>query len=231
MTGFLCSRSTLIVLNTIYVLLGVFLIGFGAYGRVATQMVSVNVISGVIVCGVILLIVSLMGMIGTVKHNQVLLFFYMVLLFLLFLIQFSVCCACLALNDVNQKVILTNAWRSLNYGERIMVMRQFQCCGLRQPDESVNTSLGHPPCNLVPLPCCQGNDAPCCVGISSNASADLKCPCTQACWPILHDRLNSSLKITGAFGLVFSFIEIVGVWLAMQYRNQRNPNADPSAFL
>uniref|UniRef100_A0A8C6ZM74 Tetraspanin 31 n=1 Tax=Nothoprocta perdicaria TaxID=30464 RepID=A0A8C6ZM74_NOTPE len=42
---------------------------------------------------------------------------------------------------------------------------------------------------------------------------------------------DEALKILGGVGLFFSFTEILGVWLAMRYRNQKDPRANPSAFL
>uniref|UniRef100_A0A8C1Z9X7 Tetraspanin 31 n=2 Tax=Cyprinus carpio TaxID=7962 RepID=A0A8C1Z9X7_CYPCA len=42
---------------------------------------------------------------------------------------------------------------------------------------------------------------------------------------------SEALKILGGVGLFFSFTEILGVWLAMRYRNQKDPRANPSAFL
>ena len=45
---------------------------------------------------------------GAIKHHQVCLFFYMVILFLIFFIQFAIACACLALSDEQkQKIIKT----------------------------------------------------------------------------------------------------------------------------
>uniref|UniRef100_A0A674P6X6 Tetraspanin 31 n=1 Tax=Takifugu rubripes TaxID=31033 RepID=A0A674P6X6_TAKRU len=42
---------------------------------------------------------------------------------------------------------------------------------------------------------------------------------------------TEALKILGGVGLFFSFTEILGVWLAVRYRNQKDPRANPSAFL
>uniref|UniRef100_A0A8U7NVS8 Tetraspanin 31 n=1 Tax=Corvus moneduloides TaxID=1196302 RepID=A0A8U7NVS8_CORMO len=42
---------------------------------------------------------------------------------------------------------------------------------------------------------------------------------------------DQALKILGGVGLFFSFTEVLGVWLALRFRNQRDPRANPRAFL
>uniref|UniRef100_A0A673VWU8 Tetraspanin 31 n=1 Tax=Salmo trutta TaxID=8032 RepID=A0A673VWU8_SALTR len=51
------------------------------------------------------------------------------------------------------------------------------------------------------------------------------------CGDLMLQHAAEALKILGAVGLFFSFTEILGVWLAARYRNQKDPRANPSAFL
>uniref|UniRef100_A0AAX7UJ98 Tetraspanin 31 n=1 Tax=Astatotilapia calliptera TaxID=8154 RepID=A0AAX7UJ98_ASTCA len=51
------------------------------------------------------------------------------------------------------------------------------------------------------------------------------------CGTKMLDHATEALKILGGVGLFFSFTEILGVWLAVRYRNQKDPRANPSAFL
>uniref|UniRef100_A0AAZ3PM49 Tetraspanin 31 n=1 Tax=Oncorhynchus tshawytscha TaxID=74940 RepID=A0AAZ3PM49_ONCTS len=51
------------------------------------------------------------------------------------------------------------------------------------------------------------------------------------CGDLMLQHAAEALKILGAVGLFFSFTEIWGVWLAARYRNQKDPRANPSAFL
>ena len=51
------------------------LIGVAAYSRLAAIVTSLGLVGGIIVCGVVLFIIALNGLIGAVKHHQVLLFF------------------------------------------------------------------------------------------------------------------------------------------------------------
>uniref|UniRef100_A0A8D2D675 Tetraspanin 31 n=1 Tax=Sciurus vulgaris TaxID=55149 RepID=A0A8D2D675_SCIVU len=53
----------------------------------------------------------------------------------------------------------------------------------------------------------------------------------QMCGEKFLKHSDEALKILGGVGLFFSFTEILGVWLAMRFRNQKDPRANPSAFL
>jgi hypothetical protein len=94
---------------------------------------SLPIIGGITACGIFLLMISVIGLIGTIRHHQVLLFFYMVVLFLIFLIQFSVSCAALAINEDDEKKIIGSAWRKAESGPKSLVIqaeKTFDCCGL-----------------------------------------------------------------------------------------------------
>ena len=69
-------------------------------------MTSLPVIGGIVACGVFLLFIAIVGIFGAIKHHQVTLFFYMVVLFSIFVIQFSVACACLAVGEKEEIQIL-----------------------------------------------------------------------------------------------------------------------------
>lgn len=51
------------------------LIGVAAYGKAAAYIATIEIMGGIIACGVFLLLISIIGLIGAVKHHQVLLFF------------------------------------------------------------------------------------------------------------------------------------------------------------
>uniref|UniRef100_A0A8C9VMY6 Tetraspanin 31 n=1 Tax=Scleropages formosus TaxID=113540 RepID=A0A8C9VMY6_SCLFO len=53
----------------------------------------------------------------------------------------------------------------------------------------------------------------------------------KTCGLKMLEHSAEALKILGGVGLFFSFTEILGVWLAARYRNQKDPRANPSAFL
>ncbi|XP_041036317.1 tetraspanin-31 isoform X2 [Carcharodon carcharias] len=171
--GFTCSKNALIALNVVYILVGLLLIGVAAWGKSYGIVSSINVIGGVIAVGVFLLLIAVVGLIGAVSHHQVMLFFYMVILFLVFVIQFGVSCSCLALNRSQQEHLLKLTWNRMSNTTRQDLEQQLNCCGFMNDTENIATYMtDYSLCKMI-----------------------------------------------------------LGVWLAMRFRNQKDPRANPSAFL
>lgn len=216
--GFTCTKNALTALNIMYIIVSFILIGVAAYGRVSSIVNNITIFGGVIACGVFLLLLSLVGLIGAVKHHQVLLFFYMVILFLLFVVQFSVACACLAMTEDQERELARQGWEKAPSSARAQAERLFRCCGFER-------NASYPP-DVVSQ--CQG--IPTCCNTPEEQTMDGGCEC-QGCWSALHQAIRNGLKITGGIGMFFSFTEFIGVWLTVRYRNQKDPRANPSAFL
>lgn len=81
--------------------------------KVATGVISLPIIGGILACGIILILTSILGLVGAVKHHQVILFFYMIILFILFVIQFSIACSCLAVNSERVRIAHVSFKRSI----------------------------------------------------------------------------------------------------------------------
>ncbi|XP_071397084.1 tetraspanin-31-like [Centroberyx affinis] len=73
--GFTCSKHSLCALNILYVMVSLLMIGIAAWGKWFGLVSSFQVVGGVIGVGVFLFFVALAGLIGAMKHHQVLLFF------------------------------------------------------------------------------------------------------------------------------------------------------------
>ncbi|XP_043980480.1 tetraspanin-31 [Gambusia affinis] len=208
--GFTCSKNALCSLNVVYMLVGLLLIGVAVWGKGFGLVSSIHIIGGVIAVGVFLLLIAIVGLVGAIHHHQVMLFFYMVILFIVFLFQFGVSCSCLAMNRGQQVVLLNSTWGMLNNKTKINLEDQLDCCGLLNVSNS-----------------------------RSQFDEDVrncKAPCTArggclSCGDKMLNHATEVLKILGGVGLFFSFSEILGVWLAVRYRNQKDPRANPSAFL
>ncbi|EGI65750.1 Tetraspanin-31 [Acromyrmex echinatior] len=197
------------------------LIGVAVYGRASALVTNLPIIGGILACGVILFLISILGLIGAVKHHQVLLFFYMLILFLLFLIQFSIACACLAVNTKQQEQLAEQGWRRVGPDLRAKVQTTFNCCGF-----NITTQVDHPggSCDEVNKICCPSNDPPC------------TCP---PCMHKLQSTIDYAFKLCGSIGLFFSFTETRKIhelilvlsssltpspsFLARRYRNQLDP--------
>lgn len=70
----------------------------------------------------------------------------MVILFLLFLIQFSVACACLGVNSEQQDQLAEQGWGRVDNATRAKVQETFTCC---QFDGKVDLKDPGPTCNVV----------------------------------------------------------------------------------
>jgi len=231
--GFTCSKNTLVGLNVIYILVSFLMIGVAVHGKVSGIVTSLPIVGGITACGVFLLMISVIGLIGAVRHHQVLLFFYMVVLFLIFLIQFSCSCAALAINEHDEKMLIKTAWQTAETKSESLVIQAeqtFDCCGLginitgndaiyeKPTQKDIQWTIEKKVFDKYPEARCFHKD---------NKTGD---DC-QTCYSIISDKVNSGFNAAGGLGLFFSFTEFIGVWLAARFRNQKDPRANPSAFL
>uniref|UniRef100_A0AAA9TX27 Tetraspanin 13 n=1 Tax=Bos taurus TaxID=9913 RepID=A0AAA9TX27_BOVIN len=176
--GFACSKNCLCALNLLYTLVSLLLIGIAAWGIGFGLISSLRVVGVVIAVGIFLFLIALVGLIGAVKHHQVLLFFYMIILLLVFIVQFSVSCACLALNQEQQAQLLEVGWNN-TASARDDIQRNLNCCGFR----SFNP-------NDTCLASCVKSSHPC-----------------SPCAPIIGRYAGEVLRFVGGIGLFFSFTE------------------------
>ncbi|XP_072173644.1 tetraspanin-31-like [Diadema setosum] len=204
--GFACSKNALIALNSLYILVALILIIVPSLAKSASYVSSLYIIGGIIACGIFLLLVAMVGLVGAIKHHQVCLFFYMLILFLVFLIQLSVSIAALACGKDQRSQLVKMSWERSSNSTKTDIQNNFCCCGFDANDTS------HPPC-----PTNTNKDGEKC--------ADITC----------QDKMDAGyaqgLKISGAVGLFFSLTEFVGVLITYRFRNQKDPRANPNAFL
>lgn len=59
----------------------------------------------------------------------------MIILFLIFLLQFSLACVCLAMNEEQVGRVVTDSWRVSSDDMKAMVQSKLDCCGLEQKDD------------------------------------------------------------------------------------------------
>ncbi|XP_045685760.1 tetraspanin-31 isoform X3 [Phyllostomus hastatus] len=104
--------------------------------------------------------------------------------------------------------VINASWWVMSNKTRDELERSFDCCGLF---------------NLTTL---YQQDYAFCTAVCK-----IRRPTCQMCGEKFLKHSDEALKILGGVGLFFSFTEILGVWLAMRFRNQKDPRANPSAFL
>lgn len=71
----------------------------------------------------------------------------MIILFLLFLIQFSIASSCLAVNSDQQKQFAEEGWNRVSTDIKDKVQKTFACCGFNSTD-TLNLN-DHPSCDAV----------------------------------------------------------------------------------
>jgi len=203
---FKCSRYTLIGLNIGYILVAFILIGVAAAGKSSNLLTSLPVIGGIVACGVFLLFVAIVGILGAIKHHQVMLFFYMMVLFSIFVIQFSVACACLAVGEKEEIQILEKAWNAADDDARFDAEKTFKCCGFR------NINITDAQCTSCKTITDIKDDVTC---DTENGTYTSKVHCDEK----IQEKVNRAFNASGTVGLLFSFTELVAIYYAHRLRS------------
>lgn len=73
----------------------------------------------------------------------------MIILFVLFLLQFALACACLAVNAEQKDSLARQGWQMSEPMTKDDVQHQFNCCGFEEQNLNVSYPLGHPACQAV----------------------------------------------------------------------------------
>jgi len=77
----------------------------------------------------------------------------MIMLFILFLVQFALACACLALSSQQQRHVLRLSWSRASNELKFQMQIHFSCCGFDNSSMNLPAgdpdNMGHPPCEEV----------------------------------------------------------------------------------
>jgi len=139
--AFTCSRNTLAAINTSFVFIGLILICIAAYGKKESILVSLPVLGGVIACGAFLLLVAIFGLVGAIRHNQIILFFYMIIMSILFIILLACSVAALAVTQGQQRKLIKEAWSQIGPKQKVTIQKKLSCCGIDKDAKQCNTSI------------------------------------------------------------------------------------------
>ncbi|CAH1772903.1 unnamed protein product [Owenia fusiformis] len=231
-----CSRVFLMCLNIAYIIVALLiLIIAGTQYKAAGELGAIGVIVGIIVCGVFLLGISSVGLIGAITENTKILFCNMFLLGFVFIIMFIVSCACLAVGDNGIKMIAETGWQHASNQAKSNVQFNFECCGFENASLGVNdpSGMGHPGCDA--LECCKNLKANetyvCCTGTTLPKSLP-GCPCSTQCWDRMQPIMFHAKKVSGGFGLFFSFTLLIGILvLGCKFKRMKEEGTLESAYL
>ena len=165
------------------------LIGVAAAAKSAGYVSSLPIVGGIIASGIFLLFVAIVGLFGAFKHHQVTLFFYMVVLFAIFVLQFSVACASLAASTEDEMGIIENAWKNLETIDPSSIkdaQNSLNCCGFNNVTDT------------KPLVTCE---AEC-------AQDDPDYSQCETCSEVIKPKVDYGFNSTGTVGLLFAFTEV-----------------------
>lgn len=137
--GIESSRKILFAINIFNIAQGIILIGVGAHCNGSSELGAIPNVGGIIACGLFLLLASILGCFVTYKQHQSLLFYYMLTIGFIFIIQFSVSMACLAVRDTDIDKMVHKHWEKFDKGKHQHKIRHaeevFGCCGLNASDK------------------------------------------------------------------------------------------------
>jgi len=212
-----CLRCCLYGLNFMYLILALIIITLPVYFKVNALLKSWPINGGIIAAGVFLLIVAIAGIYGSWRQHQIILFFYMVILVILFILLFAFSLAALGITKHQQRDVLITGWSNSQSSTKESIQFHLDCCGFE--DKNITSGgLGHPSCKKVP--CCR------------HTIDKVLCPKCPTCLNVLERRsFRKFRQATGGFALFFSFSMFLGVYLAFKFRHLRNPRANPDQFL
>jgi len=132
--GFQCSKNTLLGLNIVYVVVAFLLIGVATYGKGSAVITSLPILGGIVASGVFLLFVAVLGLLATLKHHQILLFVYMIVLFTIFVIQFSCSCAAIGFDTDAEMKAIKKVWDAAGNSTVTNAETLLNCCGWDKND-------------------------------------------------------------------------------------------------
>lgn len=119
----------------------------------------------------------------------------MIILFLLFLIQFSIASSCLAVSSEQQQELAEHGWNNVPDSIRKQVQDSFLCCGFNSTSSVPNDTS----CDIVIKQCCVDSYDPTC-----------HCP---PCLQLLENKIDYAFKLCGGLGIFFSFTEVSHITL------------------
>jgi len=135
------TKKIVIGLNIIFLVLGVVVIGIGAYvlqGEASIYYTKALPV-GIIVLGCFILVLSFFGCFGAMRESRVLLLIYAVILLCIFIAQLIIAALILAnSNQINNYI--STEWQNSSPDFRSQLQSDFGCCGLNNEYDS------QPPC-------------------------------------------------------------------------------------
>jgi len=191
-----CFKWTLLAANLLFLIFAVILMAVGAYalnnpvGALSGQTIP----NGIIAMGVFIMLVALLGGLAAWLESRGFLGLYFVVLAVLTIILFAVGIA-VYVEQNNAATYIDSGWRGANRDFKISLQIAFNCCGLKNYNDS--DALGSQPCPGFPW----GTTPP----PSQVGTIDVGCE------PALISAFTSSMTTAGGCGIGFAVVMMVGM--------------------
>jgi len=219
------TRSLVIIVNLIIAALSCLLIyvSFNAFSQdyeidndSPPRLVHTYVSIICATLGLVITLLSLLGLLGATKKSKTILKFYAIIVFIMVLVVFTTVMATFTFNTtsssykeidrsfVNSTVVVYNYVDSSDIRTRIIdnIQRSFACCGVNSPNDWTEHSL-----QRIPRSCCSEPTESSLPVFKYCAESDYKIGCWKALTDHFHANLSSVRKILYlviAFGLICS---------------------------
>ncbi|KAK7113653.1 tetraspanin-15-like [Littorina saxatilis] len=235
-TAYSCNKLFLFIYTLLYLFVGIILVAIGVLVETHRQRVqAVNnqlalPVALLILVGLIITVNALVGMVGTLTENVLLLKVFLVVTVIAFLIQVAIGIIAFIYREEVPHILATHVMFAVRgYGHSKGLTRamdylqtRYPCCGLRSyadyskenPDYSCTS--GKPQACGVPSSCCTTEAAraqtACGYNIVGNLTAQTKV-FTVGCTDSFVRWLAEHLDLTGAIALGFAIPQIIGILL------------------
>jgi len=233
------NKRCLLGINFSYIIAAFILIGVASYAKHANIAETLPVVGGIIACGVFLLFVAILGLVATLKQSQSLMFYYMIIIGVIFILQFFISIACLGIKKERETTLVKSAWTLIDDpsppAEIHTAEQSFGCCGLDYSDQRRNatkyniTSTTTANCtDTGPSGWCR--EIQWCITTIDECKdpaddpnlihgniTEFGCP---TCTDSLDSKIDKAFNATGGLGLFFSFAELIAILAAFVYRKQ-----------
>lgn len=219
--GYRLNKILLLFINVFYLAISISLISIAAYSWYTAKLASSHIILGIVFVGVALLLLSFLGICSALTHSQAMLFFYVAFMLLVFVIQYALAISSLALAHRDLAKLIRSTWNSHYLDARPEmkhdllqdVMQTFQCCGLDKADYRKNIKKMY------------GAN---CESFASDPMNPSKIRQEFVhnegnCGYLIETKIDKIMQHCGSIALLFCFFEMFGIWLAMKFRNMKNP--------
>lgn len=194
------ARQILLALNAFYMICGIIVIAVAGWAKQGSYVSSLSILAGVIATGVFMLLIGAFGFFGAFKNVKKLLLLYMLLLAILFIIQFSISVAALAIGNNQQDTLAAQGWCGLQDADKVDIQNNANCYGFW----SANVSTTRGDCNAPGTAFPPG----CCPPYQNCSYTTLVC---QPCYAKLRDEIAINLRRGGGVSLAFAFTELLGL--------------------